>query len=390
MKWCQFIEVKHVKFPVVHRSSPDSTKVLLDIYSQRARALAWPCGTVYFRLSPGMRTIIAKTAQDIHAVLICFNVFEWSSDCEESGLLQALEVTRDLFDIGAYWRQITKWTNWWPTWFHSTMAGSSQRFSMITGSKYSDICEGITMYYTHHLNHLIQGIMMESWSKPKTAHLSTFVSFCIPGHRGHPMRSLRSLRGRATGEPRFTLQRVSLRSGGDGDQRLAVQAEGLQLEARDLKDLSLIWHIDNTYHYLVTLPTIPLFPLKLPPNILLLNTLLPLNLLLLLLLLFVLWFKSVWPCSAERAGLFPVDFSNRAIYCKASHTGDATRSSSSSYYYCCCCCCRCCCRCCRCCCWFRRGCCCFCRGWSWWGWWVMMRCSVRARSREHGFWSTIW
>eukprot|EP00435_Cladocopium_sp_Y103_P068567 s103_g31.t1 len=42
---------------------------------------------------------------------------------------------------------------------------------------------------------------------------------------------------RATGDPCFTLQRVSLRSGdGNGDQRLTVQAEGLQLEARDLKD----------------------------------------------------------------------------------------------------------------------------------------------------------
>ena len=79
------------------------------------------------------------------------------------------------------------------------------------------------------------------------------------------MRSLRSLRGRATGEPRFTLQRVSLRSGGDGDQRLAVQAEGLQLEARDLKDLlvdlahrqylSLPRHI--TYHSLVSPETSP-------------------------------------------------------------------------------------------------------------------------------------
>lgn len=45
---------------------------------------------------------------------------------------------------------------------------------------------------------------------------------------------------RTTGDPRFTLQGVSLRSGGDGDQRLAVQAEGLQLEARDLKDIGTI------------------------------------------------------------------------------------------------------------------------------------------------------
>ena len=42
--------------------------------------------------------------------------------------------------------------------------------------------------------------------------------------------------GRTTGDPRFTLQGVSLRGGHDGDQRLAVQAEGRQLEARDLKD----------------------------------------------------------------------------------------------------------------------------------------------------------
>ena len=43
--------------------------------------------------------------------------------------------------------------------------------------------------------------------------------------------------GRTTGDPRFTLQGVSLRGGShDGDQRLAVQAEGRQLEARDLKD----------------------------------------------------------------------------------------------------------------------------------------------------------